>query len=313
MKPRIGIILLVILPNILLGQNYLDYYQGINNGRVLAGNNQVEKSIASYYSTFEKFDFVYARDCYNAIELSAFSMDTSKLDYFIKRGIKQGLEWNSILKIKNMSKFKNSTFLNKIFKEKDSLENLYSKSINWEIRNEIIEMFKEDQKMREKCYNALLIKRIKISRDWEKLNKKQVERLIEITQKHGFPGEKLIGIDKNEMHPKIISNNSSAGMPVVIFIHHYSKPNKSYSSLLLEQIKLGNLYNEHFAAISDFEAKFDRNKHTNFGYLAFKQFPKKINHKKINKKRESIGLLSADQFQAINSTKLITKFWNRLY
>ena len=107
--------------------------------------------------------------------------------------------------------------------------------------------------------------------------------------------------------------NISAGMPIVLFIHHYSQPNKTYDSLLFEQIKFGNLYNEHFATICDFEAAFGKNKYKNYGGFAFKQHPKIINEEEINKKRKEIELLSISEFLKLNSVKSITQFWNRLY
>lgn len=94
-------------------------------------------------------------------------------------------------------------------------------------KNKIVEMFEQDQEMRAKYYDAILFQRIRIGREWEALNKRQVERLVDITRKYGFPGEKLIGIDTKQMHPKISDGNISAGMPIVILIHHYSQPNKS--------------------------------------------------------------------------------------
>ncbi len=313
MNILIKILFFISIPIDLLGQDYSDYYEAINNGKVLASSNNIEESIASYYSTFEKFEFVFARDCYNGIELSAFAKDTIKLEYFIKRGIKQGLDFNQILSIKNVSEFQNSTFIKQIQKEKDSLDDIYKNSVNWELRDEITEMFKQDQAIREKYYKAILFKRKKIGREWESLNKIQVERLIELTKTNGFPGERLIGIDTEKMHPKINNNNISAGMPIVLFIHHYSQPNKTYDSLLFKQIKLGNLYNEHFATICDFEAQFGKNKYENFGYFAFKHFPKKKNEAEIDEKRKNISLLSIKEFQNLSSIKSITKFWYRLY
>ena len=217
------------------------------------------------------------------------------------------------MKIQNVTEFQNHEFMINLKNEKDSLYEIYKNSINWEIRNEIIEMFKQDQAIRKRYYETFLFKRIKIGLEWEKLNKKQVERIIEITKEYGFPGEKLIGIDTKKMHQKIMNSNISAGMPIVIFIHHFSQPNVSYDSILYEQIKTGFLYNEHFATICDFEVKFGKSKYENYGCFAFKYRPKRINKTEINKRRESIGMLSIEEYQKLNTTKSITKFWYRLY
>lgn len=103
----------------------------------------------------------------------------------------------------------------------------------------------------------------------EGTERKQVHRLIEITREKGFPGEGLIGIDQPEYHEKIVGNEYSAGMPIIILLHHYSSPNPSFDSLLFGQIGKGYLYNEHFATICDFEAHFGKNKYSNFGYYGF--------------------------------------------
>ena len=313
MTVKTWIIVLYLMPNILFGKNYFDYYKGINNGKLLAANQNIEASIQTYYSTFEKFDFVFARDCYNAIELAALAKDTVSLTYFIKRGIGQGLKFDQILKIKNITQFHNSAFLKAIEKDKKAHEKSYENKINWELREIIVKMFEEDQAMRKKYYEAALFKRRRIGREWEELNKIQIEKLIEITKQYGLPGERLIGVDTEEMHPKIHTSNYSAGMPIVLFIHHYSQPNKSYDSILFEQIKSGYLYNEHFATICDFEAAFGKNKFENYGYFAFKQTPKRINEKEINNRRKEIALLSINEFEKLSATKSFTKFWNRLY
>lgn len=313
MNAKFWFVVFLIIPNVLFGQNYFDYYKEINKGKVLIASQNTEESINCYFSVFEKFDFVFARDCYNAIELSALAKDSVKLEYFIRRGIKQGLKFSQIIEVKNVSKFQNSTFLKEIEKEKDSLENAYRNSINWELRNLIIEMFKEDQAIREKYYNAILFKRKKIGHEWEALNKIQVKQILEITKEYGFPGEKIIGVDTDEMHAKINNSNISAGMPIVLFIHHFSQPNESYDSLLFEQIEKGNLYNEHFATICDFEATFGKKIYPNYGFFAFKKMPKIIEEEEINRKRKEISLLSISEFEKLRSNKLITKFWYRLY
>ena len=39
---------------------------------------------------------------------------------------------------------------------------------------------------------------------------------------------------------KLNDDEYSAGMSIIIFIHHYSQPNVSFDSLLIEQVLLGN-------------------------------------------------------------------------
>ena len=115
------------------------------------------------------------------------------------------------------------------------------------------------------------------------------------------------------MHPKIRTNNYSAGMPIVIFIHHFSQPNLSYDSLLIDEVKKGNLYNEHFGTICDFEAEFGKSKFENYGYYGLRHQPRRLNENELNLKRQKIGILEFEQIEKLNKIKNISKFWNRLY
>jgi hypothetical protein len=305
------IVILLFSSLIAKAQDYNEYYNGINNAKLMIAQDSLKTSLSYYFQTFEKFDFVFGRDCYNAIELSALAKDSIKLEYFIKRGIKQGLNFNYVLKMKNVSQFQNSTFIKTIEKEKDSLESIYTNSINWELRNEIIEMFEQDQMIREKYYEAILFKRKKIGREWEALNKRQVERIIEITKKQGFPGEKIIGIDTKNMHSKIRDNDLSAGMPIVIFIHHFSQPNKSYNSILKNEIQSGNLSNQHYATICDFQYTYGKEKFGSSPCYS-KRFRPKDSKEEIDINRLEIGLLSLSNTSKIQSRNYITPFWIRL-
>tara|TARA_B100000809_G_scaffold17440_1_gene15485 strand:- start:4667 stop:5599 length:933 start_codon:yes stop_codon:yes gene_type:complete len=309
---KLSIIVILLFSSLIVkAQDYNEYYNGINNAKLMISQDSLKTSLSYYFQTFEKFDFVFARDCYNAIELSALAKDSIKLEYFIKRGIKQGLNFNYVLKMKNVSQFQNTTFIKKIEKEKDRLENIYTNSINWELRNEVIEMFEQDQIIREKYYEAILFKRKKIGREWEALNKIQVERIIEITKKHGFPGEKIIGIDTKKMHFKIRDNDLSAGMPIVIFIHHFSQPNKSYDSILKNEIQSGKLSNEHYAIICDFQYTYCKKIGTSPCYSI--RFRPKESKEQIDINRLEIGLLSLSNTDKLQSRKYITPFWRRLY
>lgn len=305
------IVILLLIPVFSIAQDYTKYYSGINKAKMAIGQDSLSKGISHYFQTFEKFNFIFARDCYNAIELSALAKDSVKLDYFIRRGIKHGLSFNQILKMKNIPEFSNSDFMSQIENEKESLEKIYTNSIDLELRKEIIEMFKQDQLKREEYGGAFLFKRKRIGREWEALNAIQVERLIEITEKFGFPGEKLIGIDTKIMHAKINDNDIAAGMPIIIFIHHYSQPNESYNYILKNEIERGNLYNEHYAIISDFQHTFGKGK---FGPIACysERFNPKVPRDKIDLNRLKIGLLSLSNTDKLQSRNYITPFWRRL-
>lgn len=304
--------MLLVVANV-SAQNAIDYYKGINEGKMFAIENDYKSAINSYQQVFRKNDFVFARDCFNAIELSILAKDSVRIKYFIERAILQGIRISDIEKSHKLTDYLELSVLDEIKEKEDSLLTIYSSRINWEIREEVNQMFLEDQKIREKYYSSNIFNKRKIAQKWEALNAIQVERLIEITKQYGFPGEKLIGIDRNEMHAKIRTDNYSAGMPIVILIHHFSRPNSSYDELLSEEVEKGNLYNEHFATICDFEAKFGKNRFNNFGYYGLRHQPKVLDKNTLNLKRQRIGILGFEHVEKMNKTKNLTKYWNRLY
>lgn len=297
----------------LYSQCTLEYYNKINEAKVAVLENDIESAMVLYEEVFKNTNYPFARDCYHAVELAIMANDTIKLSYFLRKAITVGIKIEDIEEAGKVNSYLDRPFYHAIKVEEDSLMQIYTSRINWDIREEVNQLFLEDQKIREEYYSANFLKRKKIGKKWEELNARQVDRLIEITKEYGFPGEKLIGLDRTEMHPKIRTKNYSAGMPIVIFIHHFSQPNPSYDELLLAEVEKGNLYNEHFATICDFEAEFGSGKYKTFGYYGLRQQPKVMNDNILNLKREKIGLLKIAQIKQLNKIKHLTKFWNRLY
>lgn len=306
-------LLVVICPSYLIGQDFMAYYQGTNSAKRAIIKGDYNTALDEYQTTFEAFDFAFARDTYNALQLACFIENPVRVAYFTRRAIRQGITYDRLKQTSFLQKFITADFFKKIEIEKDSLYEAYQASLNANLRKEIVDMFAEDQAVRERYYKAILFKRKKIGKEWEALNLQQVERIMEITKEYGFPGERLIGIDLGTMHPKIMSSNLSAGMPIVLFIHHYSQPNPSFDNFLLEEVKKGNLYNEHFATICDFQAVFGNGKFPNFGYLAFKKKPMNMPEDKFIEKRASIGLMTIQEYSAFEQKRMVSHLWKRLY
>lgn len=295
------------------GQSYLNYYTQVNDAQLLAADSNYQESALLYKKTFEEYDFEFARDCINAIEVSSLTSLDSLTFYFIKRALKRGVPMSYFSKNSNLLDFRSTQYWNSITKDSATLRKEYESNIHNEIRDEINQMFKADQEIRERYYqwSNFLLRPI-IGKKWKKLNREQVMHIIEITKNHGFPGERLIGIDSPEYHEKINRTQFSAGMPIIIFVHHYSQPNISYDSLLFTEVFKGNLYNQHFATICDFEAEFGKNKFACYGYYGLRHKPKNYKSDEFIEKRKDIGLLSNSEIQKLNRSNGMTKFWNSL-
>lgn len=303
------LILICFAINKTQSQNYNKYYTGILEAKSAILKNDFELASKLYFETFESFEFVFARDCYNALEISCKINNYEKIYYFYSRCLKQGIEFDYLNSLEALKNFKNTDFWNIILKEKDNYKLHYKNSINWNIREEITQMFNEDQEIRDLAYKNRwnLFKLRKINKKWKALNKNQAERIIEITRNLGFPGEKIIGIDTHEMHEKIKSNNFSTSMPIIILIHYYSDPNISFNQILYNQIDKGNINNEHYAVICDFQNKYSNKKILNYS----NRFS--TDTISLNLRRLQIGLISIEELNKLENQKCITPFWKNLY
>ena len=295
------------------GQNYLEYYTQVNQAKLLAADLNYSSSALRYKKAFEEYDFEFARDCINAMEVSSLAGLDSLTFYFVECALKRGAPFSYFLKSVALSDFRLTEYWNSLTADSTIFRREYESNIHQELRDEINQMFKEDQQIRERYYkwSNFLLRPI-IGNKWKKLNHYQVMRLMEITKNQGFPGEKFIGIDLPEYHYKISDGQFSAGMPIVIFVHHYSQPNVSYDSLLFTEVLKGNLNNEHFATICDFEAEFGKNKFPSYGYYGLRHKPKNYKTDEFFEKRRNIGLLSNSEIQKLNRSNGMTRFWNSL-
>lgn len=298
---------LLFSASLLFAQDYNAYYEGINKAKRSLLLDSLEKATHHYFETFQKFDFVFARDCFNALELASNLREVQKTDYFLRRCLTQGIDFDFLQEHSILADFKKSDAWPKILSDKDSLWSVYERNVNWEIRSEINAMFAKDQEMRDLAdkHRFNIFKRRKLNKQLEELDRKLVLRMIEITKQHGFPGEKLIGLDVESMHPKIKTKRLTTGMPIVILIHHYSQPNALHNTLLLEEVTKGNLLNEHFATISDF--RFTYGKPENKAKLCYSlMFKPKLDLETIDSNRVRIHLLRIAEVNALKKKKLIT-------
>lgn len=245
----------------------MEYYSLINQAKKAVIDNQPERASNLYFKAFEEFDFEFARDCFNAIEISLFVGDNERTQYFVKKAIRRGVPIKFLTDHAPLQPFIQTNYWVEVLTVSEELITLYKQGIDHELRTEVIAMFSDDQKIRKKRYKTINFPfRPFIDRKWKKLNAQQVNRIIEITEKKGFPGERLIGIGLNWMHEKVGNSQLSAGMPIVLMIHHYSQPNSFPKNLLLKEIEKGNIHNEHFATIADFQVEYGKGKFESFGF-----------------------------------------------
>lgn len=313
MKFLLLIIAIILSQHSIAQANYFEYYQEINKGRLLATDGEYEKATQTYKSIFENFPFRFARDCVNAVEISSLTAIDSATAYFIGCALKQGIPFAYFRDNPKLEAFRTTERWEKLKTKAKGFHQAYEASLNKDIRNEINAMFAADQAIRKRFYHwSNFWRRPFLGAKWERLNAQQVERMMEITKEHGFPGEMLIGIDLPEHHEKIEAHQFSAGLPIILFVHHYSQPNVSFDSTLYKEVKSGNLNNEHFASICDYEAYFGKNRYPNFGYYGLRHWPKNEERSAFDSKRKGIQLPTHAQFKKLNKCAVMTGFWKGL-
>lgn len=295
----------------LKGQDYLDYYEAVNTAQAHIAKERYEEALRIYRSTFEAYEFEFARDCIHACEAALAAQSETELHYFMTVALHRGVPLSYFLE---KEAYQQSNSLSQLAIVADSLRIASMNNINHALRQEINLMFQKDQRLRTRYYKWYNLPiRPLIGRKWKQLNRQQVERIIEITQNGGFPGEKRIGIDMATDHSKVDENSLSSAMPIVILLHHYSAPNPSYDSLLIAEIAKGNLNNRHYATICDFEAQYGKGQYANDGAYGIAFEKATASTAAVQIKRTRIQLTSPQLLSRLEKQNLLSKFWRRLY
>jgi hypothetical protein len=279
-------------------QDYIDFQKNITRAEVAILDSNYTEAATIYYELFQKNDFVFLGNCVSACQTALVLNNDTLAFYFAERAVKQGLKMNQIESEKTlkllMAKPQWVTFSSKY----DSLRTIYSKSVNWELRNKINELHDRDQLWRDRheiqWWNFLwkpIIKKI-----WYKELEKIVEiELLPLIKQYGYPGEKLIGIDEKYMHHKFREEHYNSFMVRLILIHYYSKDRSLDDTFLIEEIKKGNLHAKQFADFHDFRAKNDYYCQWSWNLKFIMQINESVTEEAVNKRRTEIGLGTHEQ------------------
>jgi len=298
------IVFLFFLSYNLFAQDYIEYQRIINRIDEDILNKEYNLAIEKFDSLYESFDFIYARHCFKALQISCVSQDSLNAVKWLEKSFIQGVP---IWKIRNNSLtkyvFEYSTTQNTIT-QYENLRNIYNNSINHVLRNTIDSLFEIDQQYTKKVNDGFILFRYTYhGLRWLKNNKKQFEILNGIIDKYGYPGEKLIGLHNSiEDSSQFIKFFNYRGPflretdTYIMLIHCYSNPRANINNKLLENVKLGNLPPYQYGAINDFMARWGKKKHGDFKYYnVWHKDSENSNEAAIDRRRDSIGLNSYAQ------------------
>jgi len=234
--------------------NYFDYHKACRRAEKLFIDTLYKECLNTYDSTFEKYDFVFPRDCFIAAQIAFKIGNDSIAVEYLKRAVPFGL--NADMSIKNDT----SLLLHKIYYSKywssyvndyDSLRNLYIKRVDWGLKKKLDEITFIDQKWRvqnNKWFNRNFRKYLEKGFNID--NKKHIEFLDSIFKIKGFPGVWLTGVgDSNNI---AYNNNKNLSPLFTIILYHYDSAYVKFGPFLLKEVELGHIDPREYAMIRDF-------------------------------------------------------------
>ena len=270
-------------------ENYLNYHSKVIECEQLIVEGKYTSAINIFDSLFKQFDFLFLRDIKVATELSAFEKDYKSGLKFTRLGIKAGWTLESIKKSDNLQSLKEYSEWAKILSEYDSLHKTYLSRLNFQVKEQVNEMFKKDQK---KAFGAFIrigqkSKRRYSEKKFAPHSEHQLGKLEQILNEYGYPGERLIG---NSLWGSVIlSHHNSISV-------NYNSKDTIYAQLkpkLLNALKQGEISPYELAQIEDWRiAALNDHELTSYGFLG--AIPDDTVLEIVNKNRTVIGLRSID-------------------
>jgi hypothetical protein len=282
-------------------QNYLNYYETINKAEIANLDKEFEKSDSLYKVAFGLMAKPF-KDDYLLASINSEILDDNQNTYdYLKGGISSGLTLKRIKK--ELSKFKKSDQWRLLKREYETIREVYLKSLNLTLRNELIEMVKNDQAVRHPIFGS--------AKKMKKTDNDNHDRLLEIIKQNNgeWPGRFTIG-DGNE-------DGKYAFGEITIMLHHFSKNQvNDLKPALTSAILRGDLSPHNVAYPLDYKnsKKIGERKRGNtiFSYscniigsyrMSGKRQIQICDCEKTEKERKEMGLEPLDDyFRKINST-----------
>lgn len=293
----ITIIFLTYFSYVFGQENYVEYHKQAREIENRIIDSSYSKAVEMYHSLFEKYDFVFAEDCFRAAQTAVIDNDSTSALTFLERATKQGVKKEKIMIDSVLNGLEKSKFWTEYEQNYDSLRNIYLESINWELRSKINKLYDLDQLYRDKheLHPWNFLWRPLIGVKWKKVVTQIVENeLTPLILKYGFPNEKLIGVDEAAFHHKHQYDKLKSNFAFIILVHYYSHPRPtSLNDILLSNIETGNISPNQYGSLIDFQAQWGRNKYyKGLHYNEWHSAKDEKDNEQISKNRVAIGLES---------------------
>lgn len=259
----------------IISQNYLKYYEEINKAEIANLDKNFERSDSIYKIAFQLVEKPFKEDYFLAAINSEKLNDNQKTYSYLKKGIQNGLILKRIKK--ELSSFKKSKEWKILKKEYDVIRHKHLKTLNLELREEIMIMFEKDQKARKPVFGS--------SNKMKETDSYNYKRLLEIIKENGnkWPGFSLIG----ETTPT--GKYKPYGNIAYMLLHFNKEQVKVLKPYMLEAVLNGEMYPYHFARIIDYKNILDCQIYGTYIYNKKYDVGEICDCDKANEERKKIG------------------------
>lgn len=279
------------------GQNYIEYQKAFNRIDNDVSASDFRTALARLDSIYDNYGFIYAKHCIKALQISVTANDSIRAGKWLGRCFRQGVPLWIIRTDKITRESLKYPDTKETLKKYDSLHAVYLSSINSDLAQKIDSLLEIDQKFTQKINNGSLPLRLTTYNwQWKRNNRKQFEAIRAITEKYGFPGERLIGLPAAYQDSvKCYGDISFYGATiydrraVTMLIHYFSSPRDDSNELLRKNVVSGYLPAEHYGILNDFLGENGRKRYSG-NYYNIWHFDPKNNSEAIERRRKEIGL-----------------------
>ena len=152
MKINLPLLALLILPAYLLAQlqsnlDYGSYHRHIIQAEELIADEKYAEALTAFEQVFGAYHFVFLRDYKVAAQLALFTKQEAKAFQLLKQAITHGLTLQDFKKSQWLKSAQDKAAWKTLKSQYPSLHQDYLKGLDQDLRTEVEDLFKKDQKL----------------------------------------------------------------------------------------------------------------------------------------------------------------------
>ena len=221
-------------------KNYIQYHKDFSKVEELIVNEKFVEAELKLDTLFDHYEVKFAKDYLIAGQVCLMNGHKNKGIEFIRGALRMGVKFSCLKLIKLLSEQIVESEWDNLKNEESQLRKEYLKNIELGLYQEFHKRYQEEQDVK----RTVIYKSVVYS---------NFNRIKEITDSIGFPGEDLIGLDY-QILAKSISDCGCGNSKIIVTLLHYDYPiSEIGEDKLISEIEKGNLHPRQFATIYNFE------------------------------------------------------------